>query len=164
MRRWNLWADNIWWIEAGLVRDWSRIGFESADLQWIDGSFWDLHWIGRVVHDWQFIGLADWQMGQGLSWNWRIGYGLVMDCWIGPGSVSDWRIDDELTDWFKVGIGLTDWPEIGKWLVLDWHIGLGMAEWQQGLALEWHIVENWFSESSSVETLRSDPYSTGSLN
>ena len=29
----------------------------------------------------------------------------------------------------------------GKGLAFDLHIGLGLAEWQQGLALEWHIVE-----------------------
>ena len=48
---------------------------------------------------------------------------------------------------------------------MDWHwIGLGLAEWQHRLVLEWHIVEDGFSESSSAETLRSVPYSTGSLN
>ena len=36
-------------------------------------------------------------------------------------------------------------------------IGNGLAEWQHRLALEWNSVEDGFSESSSVETLRSVP-------
>ena len=54
-----------------------------------------------------------------------------------------------------------DWYRIG---ILYWHIGLGLAECQHRLVLEWHIIEDGFSESSSVETLRLVPYSTGSLN
>ena len=46
---------------------------------------------------------------------------------------------------------------IGKGLAYCRHIGLGLAEWQHRLALGWNIVEDGFSESSSVETLRSVP-------
>ena len=69
-------------------------------------------------------------------------------------------------DW-QLGNGLAiDWRWIGK-LAMDWQwicrIGLGLAEMHKGSLLQWHLIEHGLSESSSVETLRSVPYSTCSI-
>ena len=47
-----------------------------------------------------------------------------------------------------------NWSEIDSELV-DWHwIDILVWVWQHRLALEWHIVEDGFSESSLAETSR----------
>ena len=87
---------------------------------------------------------------------------LVMYLLIGPGS-ADWWIAGLVEDWHWVGILANNWSKIDilvkdghaigglmmDWyivliLTLDWKFGLGLGEWQKGLALEWHLCHCHF--------------------
>ena len=65
-------------------------------------------------------------------------------------------------DWYR------NW-HTGLGLALDWQIDLGLTCWSrigrvaEGICLERHLIANGLSESSSVETLRSVPYSSCSF-
>ena len=89
----------------------SPVPWWCAKVVWVDMNWW----IGEGFAVWSRIGrLMNCRICRVLTLNWEVGQRLVKDSNRGR--------------------------YVGPKLTLDWQIGLGLAEWWKGLALDWHLV------------------------